>query len=59
MAPSPHVQFEEWSGDVVPVRNPHEIETLTFKYWRSVVVVSEPGRRVNDVFDTDQLCLAV
>src|SRR5689334_3043558 len=53
VSPSPHVQFEEWV-EIEAVRCADQLEGLAVEHRGSVVVVLEPGGRVDDEFHSDQ-----
>src|SRR5271170_5442805 len=56
--PGPDVQLEE-CGDVEAIRGVDKIEDLPLEHRGSVVILGEPGRRVQDELDAHECHLAI
>src|SRR5882757_11016848 len=58
VAPSPNVKLKD-GANAVAIGAGDELKGLALKYGRSAVVIFQPGLRVHDVFDAEQVQLTV
>src|SRR5882724_3389978 len=58
VAPSPDVKLKD-RANAVAIGAGDELKGLTLEYGRSAVVIFQPGLRVHDVFDAEQVQLTV